>query len=290
MDNNILDELPEHLLDLIPANQKQKITENQVLKGKISELSQLFYLLKQDVIELHEFGKKNETDQAWRRSLYRAVFSWIEGVVYQIKQVAIYTQGGFYQAGFSPEDLIFLKEESYFLKENGKVKTRYNNFSEIDKNLRFAFLKIVEGFNISTKLEVEGNGWEQFKKAVKIRNQLTHPKSLEDLTVTDEQMIILIDTASWFDTQISKLIKDFQETVEPMLRKIKAEGEANMQETVANAEFVFGRAIKVEEVIEILDELDLREERAQGTTKKIEEAKALLDGLKKDIIDDLING
>ncbi len=104
--------MPNYVKDSIPANVKRKIEENQALQAAIYEFSDLYSLLKQDVSELHEFGTQSESGQAWRRSSYRAVFSWIEGVVYQMKQVALQTQGGYYQANFSRAEIVYLREES----------------------------------------------------------------------------------------------------------------------------------------------------------------------------------
>lgn len=282
-----LADIPKHIQDKIPADVKQKIERNQALQAAIFELSDLFALLKQDVSELHDFGNQNESNQAWRRSVYRAVFSWIEGVVYQMKQVAVCTQGGYYQAEFSRAEMAFLQEESYYLDDKGKVKTTYNNFVEIDKNLRFAYSKLVAGFNLSTKLEVDRQGWEHFKKAITVRNCLTHPKNTIDLLVTDENMGFLIDTIKWFDEQTSKLIADIRATVEPILENIKAEGKANIQNIVDNAMAVFARASKVENVIAIIDELALGETGFTERKEKLETVKSNLDELKKEIVSDL---
>ncbi len=284
-----LDRIPGHLRDQIPVDIKQKIAENQALQEAIYDLSELFDLLKQDVAELHEFGSRNETGQAWRRSSYRAVFSWIEGVVYQMKQIAMCTQGGFYQAKLSRAEIAFLQEESYFLDEKGKVITKSNNFAEINKNLRFAYAKLAEGFNISTELEIDRQGWQQFKRAIEIRNRLTHPKNITDLFVTDEYMGFLLDTMSWFDTQISKLIVDVNATVEPTLKRIREEGQADIKRVADNAMAIFTRAGKAEDAITILDELIKEGLVSEDGAEKIEIAKSRLNELKKDIVSDLIN-
>ncbi|HFQ94508.1 MAG TPA: hypothetical protein ENK32_10890 [Anaerolineae bacterium] len=280
--------IPEHMKNNIPADVKQKIVENQTLQAAICELSDLYALLKQDVSELHEFGSQSESGQAWRRSSYRAVFSWIEGVVYQMKQIALQTQGGYYQASFSRAEIAFLREESYYLDEKGKVKVRYNNFAKINRNLRFAYLKFVEGFGLLTKLEVDRQGWEKFLEAIKIRNRLTHPKCVDDLVVTDENMEVLIETINWFDAQISKLIDDAMATVIPTLERIRGEGKENIQSIVNNAMSVFEKAGKVESVIAILDELVAGNSEISEIENKLGVARRELNILKKEIVSDLI--
>ncbi len=172
--NNPLSSMPKHLQDMIPADTKQKLAENQTLQAAIYELADVKGLLEEDVKQLIELGKGRESDQMWRRSLYRAMFSLIEGVVYQMKQVAICTQGGFYQADFSREELALLHEESYSLRR-GRSRTSFGNFAPIEQSLKFAYKKLAEGLNLSVSLEVSTQGWEQFKKAKEIRNNLIHP-------------------------------------------------------------------------------------------------------------------
>lgn len=284
--NDPLADMPKHIHDTIPVAIQQKMKENQALQASIFELADVYSFLEQDVQELREFGSQNETDQAWRRSAYRAVFSWIEGVVYQMKQVAIHTQGGYYQAQFSRAEISFLLEESYYLTENGKVKTRNNNFVEIDKNLRFAYSKLVEGFNLSAKLEVERRGWNDFKKAIAIRNRLTHPKNVDNLFVSDADLKFLIETVDWFNEQYSKLIDGLMATVEPIREKIRAEGEANIQNMIENARTAFGKVSKVETVIAIIDELASEDIDAKVKNEKFEMMKSKLGELKIEIMND----
>lgn len=286
--NDPLSKIPKHLEEMIPDSTKQRIAENQALQVALYELVEIMNILEQDVKKLVESGKDDLADQTWRRSAYRAVFSWIEGVVYQMKQVAVCTQGGFYQAKFSRAEIAFLQEESYHLDDKGRVKTKYNNFSEIDRNLRFAYVKLVEGLQLSTKLEVGERGWEQLKEAKKIRNCLTHPKNSSELIVTDENMQALSETIKWFNAQISKLVADAKSGVHPRLEQIRVEGKKNIQNISDNAKLIWSRAAKLEGIVSIIDELDTKSD--DGKEKEnFETIRLKLDEIKKEILSDVMS-
>ena len=286
--NDPLSDIPKHLEEKIPDSIKQRIAENQALQAALYELAEIMNILEQDVKKLIESGKDDQADQTWRRSAYRAVFSWIEGVVYQMKQVAVCTQGGFYQARFSRAEIAFLQEESYYLDDKGRVKTKYNNFSEIDKNLRFAYAKLIEGLQLSINLEVGGQGWEAFKEAKKIRNNLTHPKNSSELLVTDENMQVLSDTIQWFGTQISNLVTDALAGIQPRLEEIRVEGKKSVQNIRNNAKLIWLRVSKLEDIVSIIDELDTKSDDSKEK-ESFETIRLKVDELKKEILSDVMN-
>jgi hypothetical protein len=286
--NGVLDKIPEHLREKIPVEKIQKIQENEALRAAIFELADVVDFLKQEVEELHGLGNRNKSEQVWRRSVYRAVFSWIEGVVYQMKQVALRTQGGLHQAKFSRAEIFFLQEETYYLKDNGKVNTRNNNFVEIGKNLRFVYSQLVKGFKLQTEIEVDQyGGWQQFKTAKEVRNRLMHPKNAADLIVSDADMESLLATKNWFDEQISKLLTEMMATVEPAIQRAIAKEQATLRQIIDNAMTSLNRAADVEYAILILDELVREKSVTKDDEQKIKEAISKLEEVKKAIVNDL---
>jgi hypothetical protein len=60
-----------------------------------------------------------EERQFWRRSLVRALFSFIEGVTYTIKQVA-YDDGQTNNYSFTQAEMAMISEESYDINDKGE--------------------------------------------------------------------------------------------------------------------------------------------------------------------------
>lgn len=250
---NPLHELPQDTVEKLPAEVIQKIDQHHDLRVSLDSLSNLFAQLKEDVDVLRELGGKSAYHQVWRRAIYRAAFSWIEGVVYQMKQVALKTQGGYYQAKFTRAELIFLLEEAHGVNKKGLIESDNTNYLETQKNLQFAFSKLAQGFGVGTILDKSVHGWEKFTKAIKVRNRLTHPKAESDLNVSDDEMNTLQITISWFQNEITKLIQDANTTVQPMNEKIKNETKREQEKYIQDVLKTIKRGGEIEDVIKLID-------------------------------------
>ncbi len=154
----------------------------------------MFSLLLEDVKSAKAAVEKDGQDSA-KRSLFRALFAFIEGIVYQIKQVVLAHRGA--DVTLTSAERVFLNEEDYDLNEKGHPHFRKRNISLV-KNLKFAFTQWAEIRSSGFKLEVDGEGWESFIKAIRIRDRLMHPKSLNDLHITDKELEIADKTLKWF--------------------------------------------------------------------------------------------
>ena len=70
------------------------------------------------------------------------------------------------------------------------------------------------------------NGWNEFKKAVKIRNRITHPKSASDLHISDEDTKTVEAASEWFQSVVHELSRRFKmisEGKKPDLKRAKKE-------------------------------------------------------------------
>ncbi|MBP8002551.1 MAG: hypothetical protein KA314_01510 [Chloroflexi bacterium] len=288
---NPLDGLPDHIKARIPEEIKRKTAEHKALQESLSELTELLYISQDDLSKLAKLVQGKEQDMTLRRAIYRAIFASIEGIVYQMKQVAFKTQGGYYQAEFSRQEIIFLLEESHYLEEKGETNIRYTNFVEINKNLRFAFSMLAKGFQTNTKLNVGGVGWEAFQKAIKIRNRLTHPKKTHDWIVSNEDMTVVMTAFNWFNQEITQLLKDMNATTESKLIEIKAITSAEQQKFNEQIIKHFARAGEVESVVKIIEDVMAyfnQSDQAQvpSLSEKLLTAQAKLKALMGDILND----
>lgn len=147
--------------------------------------------------------------QPWRRAYIRALFAYIEGITYRMKAQAFsaYTAGG---AQYTREELAIILEESYSLNDKGEVVTR-SIFNSTHKNVRFAFNMYARAWGVIFILDCSDHKWASFKKAIGIRNRVTHPKTLADLNVSDEDMQILREGAYWYSRNSLELLLDIRD-------------------------------------------------------------------------------
>ena len=96
-------------------------------------------------------------------------------------------------------------DESYTLKDNGKPKTNKAKLRTVP-NLLFALSAF--GDSIGSQHDIlKDSGYEALIEAVKIRDQLTHPKNLEALHLTDDQIAIVKSAFAWVRRELSQIIK-----------------------------------------------------------------------------------
>jgi hypothetical protein len=101
-----------------------------------------------------------------------------------------------------------LEEVSYELNDKGETKTQVK-FIPLTKNLRFAFDTAARAFNVPYKLVVDDEGWSKFRDALIIRNRITHPKVIDHLQLSDDEVQIVADTATWFLNNQRALFRQF---------------------------------------------------------------------------------
>jgi hypothetical protein len=126
------------------------------------------------------------------RSAIRGIFAAIEGSLFAMKQrfaeSAAHT--------LTPGELAVLREERYTIGGNGQVESASLPI-RFEDNIRFA-IAIIRKLHPEARVKLDGSGWQALKKAVKIRHRLTHPKSVDDLDVSADELTCALDGLLWF--------------------------------------------------------------------------------------------
>ena len=153
------------------------------------------------LVEDSEWAEKildKEDNQFTRRAYIRSLFSMIEGSIWVFKQTLLHT--GIHEGhlkNLSIAEYALLSEITYDLKSNGRPKEQ-TKYLKLPENIRFTFDAIGKYFKIDFDLGVDNSGWNNFLEAQKIRNRITHPKSLESFTISDDELEICKNTNSWY--------------------------------------------------------------------------------------------
>jgi len=115
-----------------------------------------------------------EDTQFWRRTYCRCLMTAFEGIVQDLKKHTLY----FYDAMLGDD------EKDVLRKRLGALEGAFHAF-DLYTNVAGA----------TTPLERESQEWLILKKAIKIRNRITHPESADDLELSAQDMIHLKATA-----------------------------------------------------------------------------------------------
>jgi hypothetical protein len=156
--------------------------------------------LKQDIDHCEQMLSQADS-QFWRRMYIRSIFAYIEASVFILKQDALY-DGGKHGIQFSDAERLLLQDQSAEINDIGGVKIQKAKISFL-KNLRFAFKTYARTAGDVTALKVDSIGWAAIRESLKVRDRLMHPKQVEDLLVTDQELRAVSVGYVWFLQELS---------------------------------------------------------------------------------------
>lgn len=145
-----------------------------------------------------------EESQFWRKAIIRMLFSEIEATTYKLKQIALGLEE-LPWANFTWEEIAVLQEKSYRLTGDGKAQAVKPHLSMLP-NFRFAAKMYARAAGSNNSIDLSGEGWQAMKNSVSVRDRITHPKQLEDLLITGEEMVALFQAAHWFSASVEALL------------------------------------------------------------------------------------
>jgi hypothetical protein len=136
-----------------------------------------------------------------RRLLVRAVFSFIEAVVFMLKDMAL---ASCKPDSLSPGEIALANEDQYELDDSGEVMTRPAQLKFLS-NFRFAFRIADKAGKLEYKLDVASADWLALRNALKVRDRLTHPKGLHSVVVTDDEVRDAMRAFAWVAKELMRV-------------------------------------------------------------------------------------
>lgn len=187
-------------------------TEDQLTK----EMSEFFFADIQEGLEIiHQYDS-----QFLRRSLLRAIFAAIESVIYGMK-TEILNRKNVAEPIFTTGEIALLEGKTFDINKKGEV-IESAKFVEIKKNIRFIFKTYGKCYNTKLELEDDSIGWKYFVELVDKRNRITHPKTEQDLIITDKDIMKCRLVVSWFSEQFTNSINETTKTIKNEIEVLKA--------------------------------------------------------------------
>ena len=136
---------------------------------------------------------KTQDVQANRRDVVRTTFAAIEGLSWDLRE---HVRSGVSNLGdLTPLSDMALREESYTVDGKGDVVAQ-QRFIPLTTAIRLAVRQAQHSIP-DLSVEFEHAGWAALQQAIKARNRVTHPKSIDDLTVTDDDLTALKRGLQW---------------------------------------------------------------------------------------------
>lgn len=177
--------------------------EDFLIKKSLQQILELLPALVEDVKTAE---KKLDNQQYSRRVYVRTLFAMIEGVTYAMKLALFVIARNFGNPGkLNVPDLAMLKGSTFYLNDKGEVQEKEKHF-RIQDNLKFTVKSVNRVLGSSIDLGIGTQDWTNFFGTVKIRNNVTHPKNLSDITISDEDLERIRSVNSWFNGIVKEMM------------------------------------------------------------------------------------
>jgi hypothetical protein len=158
----------------------------------------LWYSTVKELEKMNDFLTVEKiNDQFYRRLFLRNIFSIIETYIFVTKELVknrLVIDKEANQVSWA--DLAALNEKKVVLDTQGKVEIK-DDFQKFEPSLRFTLNIFAKVFESSLPNYGDSN-FEKLKRLSKRRNDITHPKSLNELVISDEEVKEAISMFTWF--------------------------------------------------------------------------------------------
>jgi len=141
----------------------------------------------------------------WYRGLARALLTYIEGLLFVMRRLVIHAEERG-EIQLSPGEATLVREVEYAFNARRKrieERPRPNRFLE---NFVVSLRLFPQVFGSSFQIDYGTHGWEKLQRLVKLRNDITHPKSVDDTLLAPEMPNLIRDAATWFFTCMRDLM------------------------------------------------------------------------------------
>lgn len=140
-------------------------------------------------------------NQSKRRSLVRAIFALVEGMSFCLRVGLLEEK----ENELPHATVMALQELQIEIANEGQVKLKSIKTS-IMNLLRLTVREYSSMYPGELKIKCTGADFEGLVKTVRVRDRLMHPRSLDDLTVTDGEIKLAVVGMNWFQIAMAEMV------------------------------------------------------------------------------------
>lgn len=189
--------------------------EYEAIRRRDRELAALLKAVLGEVNECNAFLKAHDTP-FWRRVACRSIFASIEALTNHLKQnTLLHTFGE--EDFFTDAEKLALNDREYSVTDRGEVKERGARIRTLP-NILLAFDSFSRVCGQKFAMP-KPEGWESLKKAIKIRDRITHPKVAADYEISDQEFAEINKAWIWFSTTLRDVTQIARDIAESVMKK-----------------------------------------------------------------------
>ncbi len=185
-----------------------------------SRMGVLAYGLTEDRIwvasQVDSEQERNDEAGSARRAYVRVMLSFIEGMTDALKQILL---GGSECGRFKLDEAeVHVLREVHF-QLDGKFRAKVvRRPMRVKDNVRFTLLLLGRLADKPFVPNFGDQGWASFLEAVVIRNRVTHPRTRDDLWLTNADLDKVNEAVKWFEVETARFLTGFKQPLAPNKR------------------------------------------------------------------------
>lgn len=158
-----------------------------------AEVSRSFNaILMHDVIDGLRRAKQDQS-QGVKRDLIRTMFAAIEGSVWGYREHVSSIAKSVDE--LTPTMAMAFSELTYFVTKTGELESQMR-FIPLTSMIRFT-TQIAQKISPDLQVDFGSTGWFEFQRGIAIRHRITHPKSITDLEITEDDVAVVTRSLFW---------------------------------------------------------------------------------------------
>lgn len=162
---------------------------------------ELLEQLREDISSAYIALEDDRSSQYLKRCVVRAVFSFIEAAIECIKWEL---RSSVRKDGFTGP---LSEKEQETLGSLRVIGPRDDRFLPLDQNIKRTFRLAAKVWQLKEfRLNTDGEQFKSFLVAKSARNRLTHPKTVHDVEVTDNDMHCHTVAGMWIQSELARLM------------------------------------------------------------------------------------
>ncbi|MEX1014365.1 MAG: hypothetical protein WDZ80_04360 [Candidatus Paceibacterota bacterium] len=156
-----------------------------------------------------------------RRFYFRIAFSTIEASLSLIRKLLLEFHSN-NEIKLKPAQLVLLNEKIFDVKDNGEIYEK-PFFISFKRNIKFTFRLCTDVLNLNFKVDYKEPGWQDLVKSNSLRNDITHPRKIDDLEISETQTSTLTNGIMWYMNNHQNLFDEIQKKMNQQTIEIKNE-------------------------------------------------------------------
>ncbi|MDB6125200.1 MAG: hypothetical protein JWQ71_4193 [Pedosphaera sp.] len=177
----------------------------------LKKLQEMITVLLQDVTRCYDAldNAKDEDDRRfWARTTVRAVFAAVGGSCEYLCSEALKFEIQKLEKGHvSLGTLSVLSGETYYVADDGEIRWQPIRIS-LKNHILFALNSYAEAHGVIHRAKKNSKGWQSLCNAIKVRDDITHPKSIKALQITPAQILDVREAFIWFHNQLAAIFRE----------------------------------------------------------------------------------